>query len=55
VVTVDEFVTVEEPPRMELNGVIDNVAPAENRRTKLLLLLSGAEDEEVPDDDGVVL
>jgi hypothetical protein len=55
VVTEAEFVTVVELPRMELNPRTDSVAPAENRRTKLMLLLFGAEEDEVPDAGGVVL
>ena len=52
---MDEVVTWVVPPRIVLNAVTDSVAPAENRRTKLALLLFGAEEDEVPDAGGVVL
>lgn len=53
--TEDEVATVLDPPRMLLNPRTDSVAPAEKRLTKLALLLSGEEEDEVEEAGGVVL
>ena len=52
--TEDEVATVVEPPLMVVNPKTDSVAPTENRRIKLAVLLSDDE-EEVEEAGGVVL
>jgi hypothetical protein len=54
VLTEDEVATVVEPPLIVVNPKTESVAPTENRRMKLAVLLSDDE-EEVDEAGGVVL